>query len=80
MLPIDFLEKNWADKKLHSYLAAPTDDAYEVACKKRGFMPNSEVLEDGTRAHWIGSNKAEKLVLNFHGQSPSDPISRKSYI
>jgi hypothetical protein len=52
---------------LLSYLAAPTDDAYLAACKKRGFTPNSEILEDGTRAHWIGSSKAEKLVLNFHG-------------
>lgn len=40
-----------------------------VACKKRLTKPNSEVLEDGTRAHWIGNSKAEKLILNFHGQS-----------
>jgi hypothetical protein len=50
-----------------SYLSAPTDDTYLAACKKRGFTPNSEILEDGTRAHWVGSSKAEKLVLNFHG-------------
>lgn len=56
--------------ELLSYLAAPTDDAYLVACKKRGFTPNSEILEDGTRAHWIGSSKAEKLILNFHGSAP----------
>lgn len=49
------------------YLTPPTDNAYEVICKKRGRVPNSLILEDGTRAHWIGSSKAEKLIVNFHG-------------
>jgi len=49
------------------YLAETTDDGYIAACKKRGYTPNSEILEDGTRAHWIGDSKAEKLILNFHG-------------
>jgi hypothetical protein len=31
--------------------------------------PKSEILEDGTQAHWIGNPKAEKLILNFHGTS-----------
>lgn len=50
-----------------SYFMAPTDDAYEIACKKRGAKPSSEILEDGTRAHWIGDSNAEKLIINFHG-------------
>lgn len=29
--------------------------------------PNSEVLEDGTQAHWIGPSSAEKVIINFHG-------------
>jgi len=49
------------------YFSAPTDDAYAIACKKRGVQPHSEILEDGTKAHWVGSSKAEKLILNFHG-------------
>ena len=49
------------------YISPPTDEAYEVACKTRGVKPSSEILEDGTRAHWIGNPKAEKLILNFHG-------------
>ena len=55
--------------KFKRYLSLPTDDAYGIACKNRRFKPDSETLEDGTQAHWIGSRKAEKLVLNFHGQS-----------
>jgi hypothetical protein len=54
----------------NSYLAPPTDDAYLTWCKNKGVTPNSEVLEDGTRAHWIGSSKASKLILNFHGAYP----------
>lgn len=50
-----------------NFLAPPTDDGYAQACKSRGQKPNSEILEDGTRAHWIGDPKAEKLIINFHG-------------
>ncbi|KAH6698993.1 Alpha/Beta hydrolase protein [Leptodontidium sp. MPI-SDFR-AT-0119] len=49
------------------YVSPPTDDAYELVCKRRGQTPKSEILSDGTRAHWIGSSGAEKIVLNFHG-------------
>ncbi len=53
-----------------SYLMEPTDDAYAIACKKRGVKPNSEILEDGTRAHWIGDSTAQKIIINFHGLHP----------
>ncbi|KAN0103265.1 prolyl oligopeptidase-like protein [Hyaloscypha variabilis] len=53
--------------KQQHLLLPPTDDAYAAVCKKRGVKPQSEILEDGTRAHWIGDPKAEKLVMNFHG-------------
>lgn len=52
---------------------APTDDAYIAACKKRKQQPNSLILEDGTRAHWIGNSSAEKLLINFHGELPAVP-------
>ncbi|KAK0099611.1 hypothetical protein ONS96_008111 [Cadophora gregata f. sp. sojae] len=48
-------------------ISPPTDDAYELVCKRRGQTPKSEILSDGTRAHWIGDSNAEKIVLNFHG-------------
>jgi hypothetical protein len=51
----------------NSYLFPPTDDSYVTACKKRNFTPNSVVLQDGTRAHWVGSSKAAKVIINFHG-------------
>ncbi|KAH7321944.1 prolyl oligopeptidase-like protein [Rhexocercosporidium sp. MPI-PUGE-AT-0058] len=49
------------------FVSPPTDDAYELVCKRRGQTPKSEILTDGTRAHWIGSSGAENIVLNFHG-------------
>ncbi len=51
-----------------SFLLPSTDEAYATACKARGIKPQSEILEDGTWAHWIGDPKAEKLVMNFHGK------------
>jgi len=64
-----------ASVRQQHYLAEPTDDAYLKACKTWNFTPNSEVLEDGTRAHWIGDSKAEKLILNFHGGGYVFPAS-----
>ncbi|KAK2628446.1 hypothetical protein QTJ16_001549 [Diplocarpon rosae] len=52
---------------MNSYISLPTDDAYAKVCKRRGQAPSSEILEDGTKAHWIGKKRAEKLVINFHG-------------
>jgi hypothetical protein len=63
-----------------SYISAPTDDAYAIACKKRGVPPHSEVLEDGTKAHWVGSSKAEKLILNFHGMLLKSSILLTDFI
>jgi len=51
----------------HHYLSPTTDDAYLATCKKRAIEPKSEILEDGTKAHWIGDSRAEKLIVNFHG-------------
>ncbi|KAH8598102.1 prolyl oligopeptidase-like protein [Bisporella sp. PMI_857] len=65
-------------KQIH-YLMDPTDDAYLAACKKRGFSPKSEVLGDGTQAHWIGDSNADKLVLNFHGGGYVVPASPEMF-
>lgn len=48
--------------------APHTDDNYRDACKKKGVEPRSEVLSDGTVAHWIGKKSADKIILNFHGE------------
>lgn len=57
------------------YLNPPTDDSYLAVCKKRNVKPHSEILEDGTRAHWIGNSNAEKLIINFHGGGYTMPAS-----
>lgn len=44
-----------------------TDTAYQRVCRKRGVKPQSETLDDGTQAHWIGDKKAGKVIINFHG-------------
>ncbi|KAH7393612.1 Alpha/Beta hydrolase protein [Cadophora sp. MPI-SDFR-AT-0126] len=57
------------------FVSPPTDDAYELVCKRRGQIPKSEILSDGTRAHWIGDSSAEKVVLDFHGGGYVMPAS-----
>jgi hypothetical protein len=63
-----------------SFLLPPTDVVYAAACKDRGVKPQSEILEDGTRAHWIGNPKAEKLVVNFHGTYLLSPPSHSPFL
>lgn len=29
--------------------------------------PDCITLKDGTKAHWIGSSNAQKVMINFHG-------------
>jgi hypothetical protein len=56
-----------ANSPYHSLGTPPTDVVYAQLCKRHGLTPNSEVLEDGTQAHWIGPSSAEKVIINFHG-------------
>lgn len=48
-------------------LYAPVDAKYQAFAKKRGFTPTYSTLADGTKAYWIGSKTAEKVVVWFHG-------------
>jgi len=48
--------------------AASTDDAYVAICKKRNAQPKTEILMDGTAAHWIGKKGAKRIILYFHGK------------
>jgi hypothetical protein len=50
-----------------SLVSPPTDMVYAQLCERHGLAPNSEILEDGTQAHWIGPSSAEKIIINFHG-------------
>lgn len=47
---------------------APTvEEAYLALAKQKGFTPSSITCADGTKAFWIGSPKAKKVILWFHG-------------
>jgi len=51
----------------HQYRAPSTDAAYESFCAFKSIKPDSEILQDGTKAHWIGPRTAKKLIIHFHG-------------
>ncbi|TVY39921.1 Steryl acetyl hydrolase [Lachnellula subtilissima] len=68
-----------ASVRQQHYIAAPTDDNYITACKKRGVQPNSIILSDGTRANWIGDPSAEKLIINFHGGGYTFPAAPEMF-
>ncbi|MCJ1254633.1 hypothetical protein MMC24_002448 [Lignoscripta atroalba] len=49
-------------------VTASTDEVYLALGKKKGFPPETITLPDGiTKAHWIGSKNAERIVIWFHG-------------
>ncbi|KAI1000980.1 hypothetical protein K3495_g7217 [Podosphaera aphanis] len=60
-----FLKRANTNQMHHVY--PPTDKAYSIVCRKRGVTPKSEILDDGTVAHWIGDSQAKKVLLYFHG-------------
>lgn len=49
------------------------DEAYPAFAKKEGFTPENIELADGTKAYWLGSKDAEKVILYFHGTVPPRP-------
>lgn len=62
----------------NQYRAPHTDDIYAAYCKIHKLTPESEILQDGTRAHWIGPRNAKKIILYLHGGGyviPAEPYS-----
>lgn len=52
------------------------EESYTALAKQKGFAPESVTCADGTKAFWIGSTKAEKVVIWYHGGGycvPPDP-------
>lgn len=49
------------------YLNPSTEETYLRLAGKRNFQPDSVVLSDGTKAHWLGPRKADKIIIFFHG-------------
>lgn len=49
------------------WLDATTEQNYRDLAKKENFQPDSIVLSDGCKAHWIGAKKKEKVLVYLHG-------------
>ena len=50
------------------YLDPGTEANYLEFTKKANFQPDSLVLSDGTKAHWVGPRKADKTFVYYHGE------------
>ncbi|KAF4552661.1 Alpha/beta hydrolase fold-containing protein 7 [Elsinoe fawcettii] len=44
-----------------------TEQTYLDVAKKRGFQPDTLVLKNGLKAHWLGNKGADHVLLYFHG-------------
>ncbi|KDQ60391.1 hypothetical protein JAAARDRAFT_67935 [Jaapia argillacea MUCL 33604] len=49
------------------YIRPPTDEAYATWCQLNEIKPRTEVLVDGTKAHWLGDKYADNVLVYFHG-------------
>ncbi|TKA52285.1 hypothetical protein B0A49_12486 [Cryomyces minteri] len=49
------------------YMNPSTDENYLELAKSKGFQPDSIVLSDGSKGHWLGNKGAEKVIVYFHG-------------
>lgn len=49
------------------YLNPTTESVYLDLAKKENFQPDSLVLSDGIKAHWLGPRTADKILIYFHG-------------
>jgi len=49
------------------YMNPPTDVVYLDFAKKQGFQPDTVVLSDGCKAHWLGRKDAKTVLVYFHG-------------
>lgn len=56
------------------WLCVPTDSIYLQLASSKGFQPDSIVLSDGAKAHWMGRKSAKKILLYFHGLYSLDTI------
>lgn len=49
-------------------LNPPTDEVYLALARAKHFEPASTPLPLGAKAHWIGSERADKILVFFHGK------------
>lgn len=50
------------------YLDNSTESTYLNLAKKEGFQPDSIVLSDGSKGHWLGPRNKDKVMVYFHGE------------
>jgi len=50
------------------FLDPGTDARYLEFATKKNFQPDTLVLPSGTKAHWLGPKKTEKVIVWFHGE------------
>jgi len=60
------------------YLDPGTEANYLEFAKQRKFQPDSLVLSDGTKAHWVGPRKADKIFVFYHGEPAT--LSRSAIV
>ncbi|PNS20941.1 hypothetical protein CAC42_2872 [Sphaceloma murrayae] len=48
-------------------LGANTEKVYLDGAKRLGFQPDTLMVKEGLRAHWIGNKGADRVILYFHG-------------
>lgn len=49
------------------FMNATTESGYLDIAKKHNFQPDTDVLNNGLRLHWIGPKNATKVFLYYHG-------------
>ena len=49
------------------WLNPPTEAGYLQLAKAHSFQPETTVLTNGLKLHWIGPKTAKKVLLYFHG-------------
>ncbi|KAK7547066.1 Alpha/Beta hydrolase protein [Phyllosticta citricarpa] len=64
-----------ADSRLEQGLVPGTDESYADYCRIFKCKQRFEILEDGTRAYWMGSKTARNVMLYLHGGGYAFPIS-----
>ncbi|KAF2154848.1 alpha/beta-hydrolase [Myriangium duriaei CBS 260.36] len=52
-----------------------SEGRYLEFCRKKGFQPDTVVLDHGAKAHWLGGRDAERIIVWFHGGGFALPLT-----
>ena len=56
------------------YVNLPISNQYHAFAESKEFKPEETTLQDGSKAYWLGSSKAQKVLVWFHGGGYNLPI------